>query len=421
MKCNFCGTDFETNEKILVKSETDLLICEDCISLCKNAIQDAVSSTDALFEIEEEETFLEDLLEDKTIPSNMKKFFDDYIINQEPAKKKLAVAVYNHFKRTLYNEELSDNTGIKLKKSNVLMLGPSGSGKTLFVETIAKRLDIPYAIQDATSLTQAGYVGDDPEIMLRKLIDNAGGDLEKAKKGIVFIDEIDKIGRKGENVSITRDVSGEGVQQALLKIIEGSVVRVPTSGSRKHPSQDCVELDTSNILFICGGAFEGIDKIVEKRLTKKSKIGFGTGNKDDEKKELKYNDLIHKVNGEDLRKFGMMPEVLGRLPVVCPLEKLDREALVKILTEPVDSIVKQYQTLFSIDGIELEFTDECLGLIADKAMESGTGARALRGVMEDFMTDFMFDLPDRKNSLTKVTITKECVEKIGEPICELVS
>ena len=412
-KCGFCGKEYNVGEKTLFKSEVDdLLICSECVEACNQALEDTMKNGGS----EEIPSF-----DDGSAmpPSEMKKHFDDYIINQESAKRKLAVAIYNHSKRVFHNENVAtDKTDVKLKKSNVLMVGPSGSGKTLFVETMAKKMGVPFAIQDATSLSQAGYVGDDVEIVLKKLIENANGDIEKAQRGIIFLDEIDKIGRKGENVSITRDVSGEGVQQALLKMLEGNVVSVPINGNRKHPNQECYQIDTSNILFICGGAFEGIEKIVKKRVTKKSRVGFTTDKSDKkESKSEEYNDLIHKVTPKDLRAFGMMPEILGRLPVLCTLEELNREALVKILTEPVDSIVKQYQILFELDGIELEFTQECLEAIADKAIESGTGARALRAIMEDFMTDWMFKAPDM--NLAKVTLTKECVTGEGEPIFDL--
>lgn len=406
LRCGYCGQTYEIEgNTLLLRSDvdSDLLICEHCVKICNEAIENAMAN----YRINNS------TVEVGLKPSDMKKHFDDYIINQERAKRIIAVAVYNHYKRTFYNNNVA--TDMKLKKSNVLMVGPSGSGKTLFVETMAKKMGVPYAIQDATSLTQSGYVGDDVETVLKKLIDNANGDIKAAENGIVFLDEIDKIGRKGENVSITRDVSGEGVQQALLKMLEGNIVSVPMSGNRKHPNQECYQIDTSNILFICGGAFENIEKIIQKRIYKKSKIGL-TQNKEVVSKEHSYNELIHKITPKDLRKFGMMPEILGRLPVICTLEELDRNALVSILTEPVDSIVRQYKTLFEVDGVELVFEKECLEAIADKAIQSGTGARALRSVMEEFMTDYMFEIPDIKAS--KITLTKECVTKEGNPQIE---
>lgn len=412
--CSFCGTKYNEGEITLFRGETNenILICSDCIDACNTALEDA-------FDDNVSEENIDDIFGKKGMtPSEMKKHFDDYIINQENAKKKIAVAVYNHYKRCFFNESVGEDHSMKLKKSNLLMVGPSGSGKTLFVETMAKKLDVPYAIADSTSLTASGYVGDDVEIVLKKLIENANGDIDKAQKGIVFLDEIDKIGRKGENPSITRDVGGESVQQALLKMLEGSVVTVPMTGNRKHPSQDCYKIDTSNILFICGGAFEGIEKIIGKRLKKKSKVGFATETQEASTKEESYNELIAQVNAKDLKAFGMTPELLGRLPIICPIEELDREALVKILTEPVDSIVKQFSTLLEMDGIMITFTKECLEAIADKAILSGTGARALRAIMEDLMTDCMFKAPDLK--LKSITLTDKCVTEKAEPIYEYI-
>ena len=409
LKCGYCGKESYGDKVTMFRSsvDEDLYICNACIDACK----------DILDEMDKDAKKTEMVGNILMKPSEMKKHFDDYIVNQDKAKKKLAVAVYNHYKRTFYNANIADD--MKLKKSNVLMVGPSGSGKTLFVETLAKKMNVPYVIQDVTSLTQAGYVGDDVEVVLKKLIENAGGDVQAAERGIVFLDEIDKIGRKGENVSITRDVSGEGVQQSLLKMLEGSIVTVPITGNRKHPSQECYQIDTSNILFVCGGAFEGIEKIIEKRFYKKSKIGITPtiASSSNSSQDKTYNHLINKINRKDLRKFGMMPEILGRLPVICPIEELDVDALVRILTEPKDSIVRQYKTLFEIDGIELEFTKECLEVIANRAKDAGTGARELRSIMEDFLTEYMYSIPDMDN-VSKVTLTKECIEHNIEPSYE---
>lgn len=411
--CSFCGNEFSPREKTLFRSELvkDLYICADCVDLCSDTLNGICPKGVVIIEDEEEEFDEISSVPVEVKPSEMKKFFDDYIINQDKAKMILSVAVYNHYKRMLYS---SNNTtaDIKLKKSNVIMVGPSGSGKTLFIETIAKKLNLPYAIADATTLTQAGYVGDDPEIILKKLIENANGNIRRAEQGIVFIDEIDKISRKDENVSITRDVGGEGVQQALLKMLEGNIVDVPMQGNRKHPGQDCYQIDTSNILFICGGAFEGIEKIIENRLYRKHKIGFT--NENIAGKKSTFNDFIHDISQKDLRTFGMIPELLGRLPIICPLEELDQQALVDILSKPVDAITKQFEILFQIDGIDLEFDDDCLNAIVDKAIETGTGARALRSVMEEFMTEHMFSIPDM--NIKKVTFTKESVTDNKEPI-----
>ena len=399
IKCSFCGKTQEHVDRIV--AGPGVYICDECIEVCKNIIDnDSYNEEEFGYSINEEEKLLS--------PREIKDILDKYVIGQEEAKKTLAVAVYNHYKR-INNEE--KNNDVEIQKSNVLLLGPTGCGKTLLAQTLAKILNVPFAIADATTLTEAGYVGEDVENILLKLIQAADGDIALAEKGIIYIDEIDKITRKSENPSITRDVSGEGVQQALLKIVEGTTASVPPQGGRKHPHQEFLQINTENILFICGGAFEGLDKIIKDRIGEKS-IGFGA--KVESPKEIDKYKIYEQILPQDLLKFGLIPEFVGRLPIVTTLRELDKETLIRIVTEPKNALVKQYKKLFEYDNVELEFEKEALELIVDKAIERNTGARGLRSIIEDIMRDIMFDIPSNPN-IEKCIITKETVQNGAQP------